>query len=117
MKIDVAYARTNVKIIGVSGGISYGPLGMSHHSLHDIAVMRAFPGLTIILPCDIHQTRRMTQALVAHEGPAYVRMGRNAVARRTTTQAAVSQCNKRSINACLTSLSTTYSRPGSTEYR
>ena len=79
IKIDVAYANTNVKIIGVSGGVSYGPLGSSHHSLHDIAVMRAIPGICVILPCDIYQTRKMTKALVDYVGPVYVRMGRNAV--------------------------------------
>lgn len=79
IKIDVAYSNTNVKIIGVSGGVSYGPLGSSHHSLHDIAVMRAIPGICVILPCDIHQTRKMTEALVDYVGPVYVRMGRNAV--------------------------------------
>ena len=80
IKIDVAYANTNVKIIGVSGGVSYGPLGSSHHSLHDIAVMRAIPGISVILPCDIHQTEKMTKALADYVGPVYVRMGRNAVA-------------------------------------
>ena len=80
IKIEVAYANTNVKIIGVSGGVSYGPLGSSHHSLHDIAVMRAIPGISVILPCDIHQTEKMTKALANYVGPVYVRMGRNAVA-------------------------------------
>lgn len=79
VKVDVAYTNTNVKIIGVSGGVSYGALGASHHSLQDIAVMRAIPGISVILPCDIHQTKRMTEALVEYEGPVYVRMGRNAV--------------------------------------
>jgi len=79
IKLDVAYSNTNVKIIGVSGGVSYGPLGSSHHSLHDIAAIRAIPGINIILPCDIYQTKSVTEALVNHVGPVYVRMGRNAV--------------------------------------
>ena len=79
IKVDVAYAHTNVKIVGVSGGVSYGALGASHHSLQDIAVMRAIPGIAIVLPCDIHQTKKMTETLVEYEGPVYVRMGRNAV--------------------------------------
>jgi transketolase len=79
IKLDVAYSNTNVKIIGVSGGVSYGPLGSSHHSLHDIAAIRAIPGINIILPCDIYQTKIVTEALVNHGGPVYVRMGRNAV--------------------------------------
>jgi transketolase len=79
IKIDIAYSKTNVKIIGVSGGISYGPLGMSHHSLQDISSMRAIPGLTIILPADRYETQNMVEALVNYEGPVYARIGRNPV--------------------------------------
>ena len=79
VKVDVAYSHTNVKVIGISGGISYGALGMSHHSLQDVAVMRAIPGMTVILPADEYQTREMTKALVEFDGPVYVRMGRGAV--------------------------------------
>lgn len=79
VKVDVAYAHTNVKVIGVSGGVSYGALGATHHSLHDIAVMRAFEGLTVVLPCDARQTVQLTRVLAQTEGPVYVRMGRAAV--------------------------------------
>lgn len=79
IKVDVAYSNNNVKIIGVSGGVSYGALGSTHHSLHDIAVMRTFPGMTIILPCDNVQTSLMTKALAGFQGPVYVRMGRGPV--------------------------------------
>lgn len=79
VKIDIAYTKTNVKIIGVSGGISYGALGSSHHSLNDIAAMRVLPDLTVILPCDVALTQKMTETLVKYEGPVYVRMGRGAV--------------------------------------
>jgi len=80
IKVDVAYTGTNVKIIGVSGGVSYGALGTSHHSLHDVAVMRAIHGIRVFLPCDARQTRKLTEWLAANDGPAYVRMGRGAVA-------------------------------------
>jgi len=79
IKVDVAYSATNVKLIGISGGVSYGALGMSHHSLQDIAVTRAIPGLTVILPADRHETRRATEALLQHEGGVYMRIGRNPV--------------------------------------
>jgi transketolase len=79
VKVDVAYTKTNVKVIGVSGGVSYGALGSTHHSLHDIAAMRTLPGLTVILPCDVFQTRKMTESLASFNGPVYVRMGRGAV--------------------------------------
>ncbi|WP_261304537.1 transketolase family protein [Paenibacillus andongensis] len=79
IKVDVAYSGTNVKLVGISGGVSYGALGMSHHSVQDIAVARAIPGLAVVLPADRHETKRMTEALVRHEGGVYVRIGRNAV--------------------------------------
>ncbi|MDF2726118.1 MAG: Transketolase domain protein [Paenibacillus sp.] len=79
IKVDVAYSATNVKLIGISGGISYGALGMSHHSVQDLAVMRAIPGLAVMLPADRHETRRMTEALVGYKGGAYMRIGRNPV--------------------------------------
>ena len=79
IKVDLAYSNTNVKLIGISGGVSYGALGTSHHSLQDIAMMRATAGMTVILPCDNTQTRQLTEALVNFEGPVFVRMGRGAV--------------------------------------
>lgn len=79
IKIDVAYSKTNVKIIGISGGISYGALGMSHHSLQDISIMRAIPGITVILPADRYETQNMIEALVDYRGPVYARIGRNPV--------------------------------------
>jgi transketolase len=79
VKNDVAYANNNVKIVGVSGGVSYGALGSTHHSLHDIAFMRAIPNLAVVLPCDNFQTREVTRFLAEYEGPAYMRIGRTAV--------------------------------------
>lgn len=79
IKVDVAYSRTNVKLVGISGGISYGALGMSHHSLQDIAVTRAIPGLAVVIPADRHETKKMTEALVKYDGGAYMRIGRNPV--------------------------------------
>ncbi len=79
VKVDMAYSQMPVKILGVSGGVAYSQLGATHHSLHDIAVLRTFPGMEVYLPCDVRQTRKLCQALVNHPKPAYVRVGRNAV--------------------------------------
>jgi transketolase len=76
IKIDVAYSHQNVKIFGVSGGISYGALGASHHSTHDIAVMRTFPDLAVILPCDAVQTESMLRTIEERKGAVYIRAGR-----------------------------------------
>lgn len=79
VKVDLAYSGNNVKILGVSGGVSYGALGATHHSLHDIAVLRTFPGMNIVLPCDARQTRKLVELLVDYPEPVYVRVGRNVV--------------------------------------
>ncbi len=79
VKVDVAYSRNRVNIIGVSGGVSYGALGATHHSLHDIAVLRTFPGMDVIFPCDVKQAAKMTVQLANHIRPVYVRVGRNPV--------------------------------------
>lgn len=79
VKVDVAYSFNPVKIIGVSGGVSYGALGSTHHSLHDIAVMRTFPGMQVVFPADNIATRQLTLKLADHPHPVYVRMGRNPV--------------------------------------
>ena len=50
-KVDVAYSNTNVKLIGISGGVSYGALGMSHHSAQDIAAMSAIPNIFQVIIC------------------------------------------------------------------
>ena len=78
-KIDAAYSNTNVKLIGISGGVSYGALGMSHHSAQDIAAMAAIPNMRVYLPSDHLQTECLIKALLKDEKPAYIRVGRNAV--------------------------------------
>jgi len=79
VKVDVAYSQNPVKILGVSGGVAYGALGATHHSLHDIAVLCCFPGMNICLPCDARQTEKLVKFLVDFAEPCYVRVGRAAV--------------------------------------
>ena len=78
-KVDVAYSNTNVKLIGISGGVSYGALGMSHHSAQDIAAFASVPNMRVYLPSDRFQTRHLMEALLEDEKPAYIRVGRNPV--------------------------------------
>lgn len=78
-KVDVSYSDTNVTLVGISGGVSYGALGMSHHSCQDVAAMSALPNMRVYLPSDRFQTAALTEALLADDKPAYVRVGRNAV--------------------------------------
>ena len=79
VKVDLAYSRNPVTILGVSGGVAYGALGTTHHSLHDMAVLRCFPGMSICLPCDARQTAKLVKILVDYPQACYVRVGRAAV--------------------------------------
>lgn len=79
IKVDVAYNCTNVKIIGVSAGVSYGPLGCTHTTMHDFAGMRTLPNIMVVAPADAVQTQWLTNLLCKTEGPFYVRMGRGDV--------------------------------------
>ena len=78
-KVDVAYSNTNVTLVGISGGISYGALGMSHHSAQDIAAMSSIPNMRVYLPSDRFQTAHLIEALLEDEKPSYIRVGRNPV--------------------------------------
>ena len=78
-KVDAAYSRTNVTLVGISGGVSYGALGMTHHSANDIATMASIPNMRVYIPSDRFQTEKLMQALLQDEEPSYVRVGRNAV--------------------------------------
>ncbi len=78
-KVDCAYSDMNVKLIGISGGVSYGALGMTHHSAQDIAAMSAIPNMRVYLPSDRFQTRCVFEELLKDHKTAYVRLGRNPV--------------------------------------
>lgn len=79
IKIDCAYSDSNVTLIGVSGGISYGALGASHHSLQDIAAISAIPNMRVYLPSDRYQSVALIKELIKDKKPAYIRIGRNSV--------------------------------------
>jgi transketolase len=79
IKVDVAYNKSNVKVIGVSAGVSYGPLGGTHTCLHDFASLRALPNIHIFAPSDNIQAEAITRHLVSYKGPAYMRTGRGDV--------------------------------------
>lgn len=78
-KVDVAYSKTNVTLVGISGGVSYGALGMTHHSANDIATMASIPNMRVYLPSDHLQTEKLVEALLQDKLPSYIRVGRNAV--------------------------------------
>jgi len=73
---DLCYPCLPVTIVGVGGGLTYGPAGMSHHSIEDIAVMRTLPNMTIVCPGDPLETERAVDALCDLPGPCYLRLGK-----------------------------------------
>jgi transketolase len=77
IKTDVAYSNQPVRLIGISAGVSYGALGATHHSLHDIAALRAVNNLQIIVPADNFETREAIRAVYANNQPVYVRFGKS----------------------------------------
>ncbi len=76
IKNDVAYSDQPVKLIGISAGVSYGALGATHHSLHDVAALRAVPNLAILAPADNFETREAIRAVYQAQHPVYVRLGK-----------------------------------------
>lgn len=76
IKNDVAYSDHPVKLVGISAGVSYGALGSTHHSLHDLAVLQAIHNIDIVVPADNLETRAAVEAAIRHPRPLYLRLGK-----------------------------------------
>jgi len=76
---EVAYGNTNVKLASSHAGITLGEDGATHQTMEDIALMRALPGMTVLVPCDYNQTVQATKAAAKFVGPVYLRFGRPSV--------------------------------------
>lgn len=74
----VAYARTNVKLVGHYAGLSDFKDGPTHHCIMDIGVMRSMPGMTVIVPADANEIRKWVPIIAEHDGPVYFRISRAA---------------------------------------
>jgi Transketolase, C-terminal subunit len=72
---DVCYHNANVKIVIIGGGAAYGPLGISHHSTEDLAILRALPNLVVLAPSDCIEAEAATRAMLEYNGPVYYRCG------------------------------------------
>jgi transketolase len=88
IKNDVAYSDRPVKLVGISAGVSYGALGSTHHSLHDVAALRAIPNLIIVAPADNFETREAVRAAAAAPRPIYLRFGKKTMPDRLAPHAA-----------------------------
>lgn len=80
-RLSVALNRANVKIVGSHPGLDVGPDGGSAQALEDLAAFRALPGMTVLSPADPVEVERATAAMLAFEGPVYMRTGRSAARR------------------------------------
>lgn len=76
IKNDVAYSDIPVNLIGISAGVSYGALGSTHHSIHDIAVLRAVHNINIIVPADNFETREAITAASQLQKPVFIKFGK-----------------------------------------
>lgn len=76
---SIAYPHLNVTVVGSHGGVSVGEDGATHQCTEDFALMRQLPGMTVVCPCDGNEMKLAVEALIGHEGPAYLRLGRPGV--------------------------------------
>lgn len=73
---DICYHNVNVNIVAGNTGLTYGALGSTHHATEDIAIMRALPNMTVIVPCDTMEVAKATEAIAKLNSPCYLRLGR-----------------------------------------
>jgi transketolase len=76
IKADVAYSNRNVKLCGMSPGVAYGELGPTHHSIEDIAWLRAIHNMVIVVPADPIETAAAMRWAAATNGPVFIRVSR-----------------------------------------
>jgi transketolase len=76
VRTDICYPRANIKIIATHAGTSFGSAGTTHHCTEDLAIMRSFANLTVIVPADGRETANALRAAHALPGPVYLRLGR-----------------------------------------
>jgi transketolase len=79
IKNDICYSDVPAVLIGISSGTSYGALGTTHHSLHDLAVLRAINNLTVIVPADNFETREAIKFAATAKKPVFIRFGKAAM--------------------------------------
>lgn len=74
IKNDICYSNTNVKLVGLNAGVSYGALASTHHAIDDISIMRGLGNIKILVPSDPVETAQIFKYALQYEGPVYIRM-------------------------------------------
>ena len=77
VRVDCAYMNTNVKLVGVGGGVAYGPAGATHHAIEDLAVMRALPNIIVTAPGDPTEAEALIKNSLTTKRPMYIRLAKN----------------------------------------
>lgn len=77
VKLDVAYMNTNVKLIGIGAGFTYGAAGATHHAIEDISLIRTLPNMTVCCPGDNNEAEQIIRKTVNNDKPMYIRIGRH----------------------------------------
>ncbi|MGO9649645.1 MAG: transketolase [Terriglobales bacterium] len=79
IRTSVCYGNFNVLIAGAHGGVSVGPDGATHQALEDLFAMCGLPNMSVVVPCDVNETKKATDyLLLQHRGPKYIRFAREA---------------------------------------
>ncbi len=79
IRTTVCYSDLNVKIGGSHSGLMVGPDGATHQALEEIAIMRCLPNMTVLVPCDVIETKKAVMAAAYYNGPVYIRYGRESI--------------------------------------
>ena len=79
IRTTICYSNLNVKIGGSHSGLMVGPDGATHQALEEISIMRCLPHMTVLVPCDLIETKKATIAAADYNGPVYIRYGRENV--------------------------------------
>ena len=84
IRTTICYNNVNVKIVGAHAGVSVGPDGGTHQAIEDIALMRVIPRMTVVVPCDAIEAKKLTLQIAKMNGPAYIRLAREKTPVMTT---------------------------------
>lgn len=76
IRVDLCYNNLPAVIVGTGSGLSYAELGPTHHSCDDIGLLRMFPNMTILCPCDPVEVRLAVREALKQDGPVYIRLGK-----------------------------------------
>jgi len=98
IRVDLCYQNLPVYLVGVGAGFAYGAMGSTHHAIEDVAIMRALPNMTVIVPGSNFELSSLFEQVNALSGPAYIRLSKNeekilsAVAKKTNISQVVGEC-------------------------